>query len=56
MCEIITNFVLKLCIDMMLNQPFLVLKQGEICVSNDFLQENLAKFEILVQMLTKHIN
>ena len=41
---------------MMLNQPFLVLKQGEICVSNDFLQKNVAQFEFFVEMLTQYIN
>ncbi len=47
MCEITTNFRLQLCIDMLLNQPFLVLKQGETCVSGDFLMINSAQAEIV---------
>ncbi len=32
---------------MLLNQPFLVLKQGETCVSGDFLMINSAQAEIV---------
>ncbi len=34
----------------------LVLKQGQTCFSGDFLQENVAQSEIIVEMLAKHIN
>ena len=34
----------------------LVLKQGFICVSDDFLQENVVQSEIFVEMLAKHIS
>jgi hypothetical protein len=34
----------------------LVLKQGETCVSGDFLQENAAQSDIFAQMLAQNIN
>ncbi len=56
MCEITTDFRLQLCIDMVLNQPFLVLKQDETCVSGDFLQENAVQSEYFIEMLAKYIS
>ena len=38
------------------DSAILVLKQGLFCVSGDFLQENVAQFEIFVETLVKHIN
>ncbi len=56
MCEITTDFILLLCIGHGAESAILVLKQGETCVSGDFLQGNVAQSEVFAQMLAQHNN